>query len=41
MHPDCNHFHPGTILTVKDLITVKFFTHELGVHKLKDIEITT
>ena len=43
MHPVCQHFHCGSVLTTTntDQNIIKFFTNELGVQKIKDIWIST
>lgn len=41
IHPICQHFHKGSILSKSNTqIIVKFFTNELGVHKVNDTQIS-
>lgn len=44
MHPVCQHFHFGSVLTTttnSDQNIIRFFSNELGVQKIKDIWIST
>ena len=41
IHPFCSHFHSGSILTTNNShVILKFFTNELGVHKIPYSKIT-
>lgn len=41
LHPICQHFHYGAVLTANiEHNIIKFFTNELGVHKIKDLKIS-
>ncbi|KAL4486091.1 hypothetical protein ABPG72_004025 [Tetrahymena utriculariae] len=41
IHPNCKHFHPGSVLTTNgDMVIVKFLTNDLGVLKIPDTKLS-